>query len=217
MDKINCNTYFHEFISAILAGIMISIGGTVYLSIENKIIGSLFFSIGLFVILTFQLNLFTGKVGYLVNNSPFYLFDLFSIWLGNFFGTDLYCTVLYPFKSNLTIKATLMCNDKILQSIPQAFVLSLFCGLLMYIACNNFKMSESELSKYIGIFLCVSVFIICGFEHCVADMFYFGMANGMKDTSPQVLKYICVITFGNSIGSFILPLYQKFEMRNTNK
>jgi hypothetical protein len=45
----------------------------------------------------------------------------------------------------------------------------------------------------------------------------FGMANGIKDTSPQALRYICIVTFGNAIGSFILPLYQKFEMRNTNK
>ena len=36
------------FLSAILAGMVIGFGGTVFLSVENTVIGSLFFTIGLF-------------------------------------------------------------------------------------------------------------------------------------------------------------------------
>ena len=36
------------FLSAILAGAVIAFGGTVFLSVENTVIGSLFFTIGLF-------------------------------------------------------------------------------------------------------------------------------------------------------------------------
>ena len=35
-------------IKSILAGIMIGIGGTIYLSLDNKIVGSILFAIGLF-------------------------------------------------------------------------------------------------------------------------------------------------------------------------
>lgn len=38
------------FLSAILAGAVIAFGGTVFLSVENTVIGSLFFTIGLFVV-----------------------------------------------------------------------------------------------------------------------------------------------------------------------
>jgi len=42
-----------------LAGLMIGVGGTVYLSVSNPIIGSLLFAVGLFTILVFQMQLFT--------------------------------------------------------------------------------------------------------------------------------------------------------------
>lgn len=48
------------FLSAILAGMVIGFGGTVFLSVENTVIGSLFFTIGLFVVCTRGLHLFTG-------------------------------------------------------------------------------------------------------------------------------------------------------------
>ena len=38
------------FLSAILAGAVIAFGGTVFLSVENTVVGSLFFTIGLFVV-----------------------------------------------------------------------------------------------------------------------------------------------------------------------
>ena len=47
---------------------MIAIGGTVFLSIENKVIGASLFSIGLFGVLIYNLNLYTGKIGYLITN-----------------------------------------------------------------------------------------------------------------------------------------------------
>ena len=40
------------FLSAILAGAVIAFGGTVFLSVENTVVGSLFFTIGLFVVCT---------------------------------------------------------------------------------------------------------------------------------------------------------------------
>ena len=43
-------------IKSILAGIMIGIGGTIYLSLDNKIIGAFLFAIGLFIIVVKELN-----------------------------------------------------------------------------------------------------------------------------------------------------------------
>ncbi|MGL6221297.1 MAG: formate/nitrite transporter family protein, partial [Lacrimispora sphenoides] len=60
------------FVNAIIAGIAISIGGVIYLTLENHIAGSFLFSIGLFTIYTFGFNLFTGKVCYIVNEKPSY-------------------------------------------------------------------------------------------------------------------------------------------------
>ena len=44
--------YMKHLIKSILAGIMIAIGGTIYLSLENKMVGAFLFAIGLFIIVT---------------------------------------------------------------------------------------------------------------------------------------------------------------------
>ena len=51
----------------ILAGVMVSVGGTVLLSVDNRYIGAALFSIALLVICYFGFNLYTGKVGFLWN------------------------------------------------------------------------------------------------------------------------------------------------------
>ena len=70
------------FLSAILAGAVIAFGGTVFLSVENTVVGSLFFTIGLFVVCTRGLHLFTGKVCYVFDNDAAYAKTLPVIWLG---------------------------------------------------------------------------------------------------------------------------------------
>ncbi|MFQ9108138.1 MAG: hypothetical protein ACLR5Q_03270 [Coprococcus sp.] len=58
--------YVRLFALAVLAGAAIGIGGIVFLSLENKIVGALMFTAGLYSICVHGLNLFTGKVGYAV-------------------------------------------------------------------------------------------------------------------------------------------------------
>ena len=83
------NRYLHAFVLAVLAGIAIGIGGTVYLSMDNKTAGALMFTVGLYTICIHRLNLYTGKVGYAVNQPAAYLLDLLVIWAGNLAGTGL--------------------------------------------------------------------------------------------------------------------------------
>ena len=62
--------YADIFLRALMTGFAIGIGGAVYLSCDNKYLGAFLFGTGLFVILSFGFNLFTGKVGYAVVNKP---------------------------------------------------------------------------------------------------------------------------------------------------
>jgi len=190
-----------KFLLSMLAGLMIGVGGTVYLSTSNPIVGSLMFAIGLLIILIYKMNLFTGKIGYLPNNKFQDTPDLIIIWFGNLIGVNTYCCGLYYFRPELTIKATEMCNAKLLQPITATLFLGFMCGLLMYLAVDIFNVNREskDIGKYIAVFLCVSVFILCKFEHCVADMFYFGMMNGLSLFSFTALKYIVIVTIGNSL------------------
>ena len=49
-------------------------------------------------------------------------------------------------------------------------------------------------------------FIICGFEHCVADMFYFALAGVYTGKSLIAILFIII---GNSIGGLFVPLIRR--------
>lgn len=197
-------------IKAILAGIMIGTGGALYLSVDNRYIGSLLFAIGLFCIFSFGFNLYTGKVGFLINekNKLKFSADLVLIWIGNIIGTGLVGLGLRLTRVSEALSKTAqkMCEIKLNDDLLSIFILAVFCGMLMYIAAYNFKYGENSGQKYIATFICVVVFILCSFEHCVANMFYFWISYSF---SVKTLLYLVVMTLGNSVGSFIIPVLLK--------
>lgn len=188
-----------------LAGIMIAIGGTVFLSIENKVIGASLFSIGLFGVLIYNLNLYTGKIGYLITNFNLkYIKELIITLIGNFIGA---CSVGFILRytriyDKIYEKSLMLANTKLNDNILSIFILSIFCGLLMYYAVNGFK-KQTDFGKYLVVYLGVAVFILCGFEHCIANMYYFSVADIW---SLKTLGYTGIMVLGNSLGSFIIPL-----------
>ncbi len=190
---------------AILAGFAIGIGGTIFLSIENKIIGALMFTVGLYTIVVHELNLFTGKIGYVIEKDSSYILDLCYIWIGNFIGTWL-CAQMVLCTRMATIQpvAQTLCTIKINDSFISLFILGIFCGFLMYVAVDGYKKTQNP----ILLFICVSTFILCGFEHCIADMFYFSFAQMWNLHS---LLSILVITSGNAVGSICIPLTKKIK------
>ena len=56
---------------SILAGLLIALAGAIYLLCENKIVGSLLFSIGLIAVLELNGKLFTGIVGNISSKKDF--------------------------------------------------------------------------------------------------------------------------------------------------
>ena len=184
---------------------MIAIGGTVFLSIENKVIGASLFSIGLFGVLIYNLNLYTGKIGYLITNFNLkYIKESIITLIGNFIGA---CSVGFILRytriyDKIYEKSLILANTKLNDNILSIFILSIFCGLLMYYAVNGFK-KQTDFGKYLVVYLGVAVFILCGFEHCIANMYYFSVADIW---SLKTLGYTGIMVLGNSIGSFIIPL-----------
>lgn len=209
MEKEKNRNYVRMFCSAVLAGIMIGVGGTVNLSIGG-VAGSFLFAVGLFSIVVFGLNLFTGKVGYLLEQPVTYLMDLVVIWCGNLIGTYLTGlavrhTRIYE-KIGQPEKVGAIVDAKLSDGMLSIFILSIFCGLLMYIAVDTYKKNSNPISQVIAIFVPVSVFILSGFEHVVANMFYFSLANIWN---VRALLLILVMTIGNSLGALLIPLYKK--------
>ena len=54
----------------------------------------------------------------------------------------------------------------------------------------------------------MTVFVICGFEHCVANMFYFTVG---KAWSANTVLFLLIMTLGNSVGGVTIPLLRKLR------
>ena len=201
-----------QFISAIIAGFLIGMGGTVFLAQDNKALGSFLFAVGLFTIVVFQLHLFTGKIGYLPHQKPIYLIELAITWLGNLAGTFICATLVRNSRiyEGIAEKVQGMVQVKLDDSFVSLFILAIFCGFLMFIAVDTFKKQSGSTVKVIAIFVPVMVFILSGFEHVIADMYYFCLAQAW---SGHCLMAVLVMTLGNSVGGMIIPVYQKLFLK----
>ena len=200
-----------KFVYSIIGGASIAIGGAAFLSVESKVVGALFFVVGLFVICTMGFSLFTGKVCYVFENDADYALDLLLIWLGNIIGAFIVGEALRATRiAVISEKAAAMCRMKLDDSLLSIFILAIFCNILIYVAVDGYRNNPHEIGKYIALFFGVTVFIICGFEHCVANMFYISLA---RMWSAEALIFILVNSLGNAVGGVLLPLAKTLENR----
>ena len=187
------------FKKAAAAGFMIGIGAVVYISCGNKIVGALLFTVGLFSICAFGMNLFTGKIGYAVSNknNP----NCFVIWLGNLIGAAVSMTAVRMAKPSLHTAAKEMMDAKLSQEWFAIPILAFFCGVLMYIAVENYRANPHGFGKTAGLFLCVSAFILCGFEHSIADMCYAALAVESFFDFGQYMLFLIAVSVFNGLGA----------------
>lgn len=209
--KKNINILF----KGIYAGMMIGIGGTVYLSISNSIIGAIFFSVGLLTICIYKMNLYTGMIGYIIENKLNYIVTLLLTLIGNFIGTMITSLLVLNTRiANLSVRAKEISSIKINDNYLSIFILSIFCGMLMYIAVNTFKKGKDSIVRYLAIFICVIVFILSGFEHCIANMYYISLA---KLWSLKAVLSMLIMILGNSVGSIFIAIFNNKIKENWNE
>lgn len=183
------------FARSAAAGIMIGIGGTVFLSCENKVVGSVFFAVALLSICAMGMKLYTGAIGYLATSArmarPYLNYPL--IFLGNLAG--VWTTALCVRAGGLTVgaRAAELCAKKLTQTPVQTIFLAVLCGVLMYAAVEIWRAKGNAL----GILFCVPTFILCGFEHSVADAYYFAVGGAFG----EAIVFLLLAILGNTLGA----------------
>ena len=181
---------------SILAGIFISLGCIVYLSV-GSVAGALLFAVGLCAVLHFKAELFTGKVGLWVSNEITPI-ELVKIYLGNFIGCAcVACMILFVAGSPIIQGASAIVAVRIANPWYVNIIYGIICGMFMYIAVNVYKFTP------LATIMSVGAFILSGTNHCVADMFYTAASLGITPLWGGVSALICT-TLGNIIGANIL-------------
>lgn len=194
---------------SIIGGFLIGFGGTVYLNMDNKIVAAFLFGLGLFTIINFELNLYTGKIGYLSKEN---WREILLTLIGNFIGTNLFAFLVLQTRLAGKLKEVVApaVELKLSDNLLSTFILAIFCGILMSIAVGTFKKLPNILGT-LAVFLCVAVFILAGFEHCVANMFFFALSSSPAD----YLLTLLVAIAGNSFGGIAFYRLTKIKEAET--
>ena len=163
-----------KVLNGISAGLMVSIGCTVFLACENKVVGSILFTVALLVICFRGYSLYTGKIGFIPFSHTKEDFSVLLLGLlGNAIGMIAFGLLISIALPNIKEKAILLCSAKLEQTWAQTVIRGLFCGVLMFIAVYVYKENKS----IVAIIFAIPTFILCGFEHSVADIGYYAIAN----------------------------------------
>ncbi len=204
---------FRIFLRAMAAGVSIGLGAAAYLMCENKLLGAFMFTVGLFTICFFALELYTGRIGYILEME--HPIECLIVWLGNITGCILCGGILRYASPRLAAIGEALSDQKLSASLPRAAVLGMFCGILMYIAVHNYRENPHMLGKCIGVFVCIPAFIFCGFEHSIANVVYFTLGLSARS---QLLPMICMtlaVSAGNAIGAIAFrKLSTAFQKQN---
>lgn len=198
------NSNYQKLIKAIIAGILVGIGGILYASASNKVIGAVLFSFALLLIVSRGYNLFTGKVGYLLPYKKGNLKDLGITVFGNVIGVfSISSLFLLSGKSETITNANQLFLSKLDQEWYEVLVLAIFCGFMMYIAVDTYSKIKNQLTAVLIVVFAVVIFIVVGFEHSVADLVYLVLGTVF---TFKALLFIIIVMIGNLIGAVFLNL-----------
>jgi nitrite transporter NirC len=102
--------------------------------------------------------------------------------------------------AGLTISSAGLVSGKLDKGIGSVFLLSVFCGVMMYLAIDNYNKNKNV----VFIMFPVMIFILSGFEHSIANMFYFHLAGAY---GGKALLYLLVMAVGNGVGAKVFDVF----------
>lgn len=210
----------------ILAGVYIGFGGfgdiVIMQTLSNidvglmKFMGAIIFPIGLMLVVIAGAELFTGN-----NLMTLALFDRkisikgllknwFFVYLGNFIGSLLlalaivYSGLLEGDAYNLAIKIG---ASKTTLSFGVAFTRAILCNIIVVLAVWITAAAQDISSKILATWFPIILFVLSGYEHSIANMFFFSLAKfAGLDISWMVIwsKNLIPVTLGNIVGGGII-------------
>ena len=204
--------YLKVLLFGIYAGLAIGLGSLVFTVVSaflnntgGMIFASALFSIGLILVCTLGLQLYTGKVGVVFDNREQLKENAINLPImlaGNAigaFGLGIICHFVFMNIPEVADRILAISLGK--TNSTTVFLQGIFCGALVYIAVYFFKNLQNWAMKIIGIITAVTLFVYCGFQHCIANMFYFGMAFNWN---IDMLWNLLIVILTNSIGALLI-------------
>ena len=216
----------------ILAGIFIGLGGAGNIlasqTLSNidaglaRLVGATVFPVGLMLVVICGAELFTGNnlMTLAVMNKKITLRELFRNWslvyIANFIGSTLLAVAIFyagTFNGDASNKVISIAQSKSTLTILEALIRGILCNMIVVLAVWMATAAQDIISKIFACWFPIMLFVLCGFEHSVANMFFIpmGMLLGANVTIGQLITNLIVVTIGNMIGGAILIPYTEVE------
>ena len=237
-EKKVATPFLRLLVSAMFAGAFIGFGALFFTVVTSdsslsfaaaKLLGGLAFCLGLVLVLCCGSELFTGN-SLMVSGAMEHrigwgamLGNWAVVWIGNLLGA-LLAVALVSAAHILDLNAgaagttaIAVAAAKISPSWLTLFFRGILCNIFVCLAVRIGFAARSVADKVLGILLPISAFVACGFEHCVANMFFLPMGLVAKLTGyalpsgadasvvsvTGILYNISAATLGNIVGGAI--------------
>lgn len=233
-------TVLQQTVLGIMAGIFIALGGAASAvashSVTNvglaKFVGGAIFPVGLILVIICGAELFTGNCLMVVPlmDKKISFKDLIRNWvvvyIGNFIGSILLAFLVFE-SGMLTMSSGKLggtvikvASTKAGLPFATAFASAILCNLLVCLAVWGAAAAKDVVGKIAIAWFPIMAFVTCGFEHCVANMYFlmvglfaksnpvFAQASGLTPdkmvNGSGIIHNLIPVTLGNMVGGIIL-------------
>ena len=205
------------------AGIASTVGAV---TVENpslaRIVSACLFPAGMAMVLVAGSELFTANnliiIALLEKKIKLHemLKNWFFVFVGNFLGGSLVAVlVVYGhtpdlFSGRLAESMVKNAVGRVSLSFPDAFIRGILCNILVCIAVWAAFAAKKVSGKLLMSFWPVMLFVLCGFEHSIADIYFcmagiftageYGIAAEGLSVGSFLLKNLLPVTLGNIVG-----------------
>ncbi|MDR2770703.1 MAG: formate/nitrite transporter family protein [Clostridiales Family XIII bacterium] len=216
----------------ILAGVFIALAAaasnTAVHDISNvglaRMTAGLLFPFGLVMVLVAGAELFTGSclisVAVLAGKVTFLrmLKNWLLVYLGNFIGSLIVAAACalsgqLNYSGNALAAYTIKtAAAKCALGFGDALVLGIFCNLLVCLGVFMALSAKDTVGRALGAYMPVAFFVICGFEHCIANMYYIPAGLFALQIPEYAAKALALgvhterLTWGDFFFSNLLPV-----------
>lgn len=210
----------------ILAGLFIGLGalGNILISqtIKDpglaKFAGASIFPIGLMLVVVCGAELFTGNnlMTMAVMDKKITTKEMIRNWvlvyIANFIGAIILVAFVYfsdTLVKDAAIKSINIAQSKANLGFTSAFLKGVMCNIIVVLAVWFATAGKDIVSKIFACWFPIMLFVLCGFEHSIANMFFIpiGMALGADVSILQLTFNLIAVTLGNIVGGAIIVPY----------
>ena len=156
------------------------------------------------------------------------------VYLGNFAGSIILALLVVfshtPSQVDGALLDTMMsvANGKVSLSFGDALLRGIICNIFVCLAVWMSFAGKTVVSKIAGLYFPIMIFVLGGFEHSVANMYYlsagifansvYGVGNAAVNWGAALVNNLLPVTIGNIIGGALIGVtYWFIYLRGAKK